>query len=140
MNSRESPRPSGLPHALGAYFIWGLFPLYLLFLRHVPPLEFVGWRIALTVPVCLVIVAFTRPGRELRLALGNPKALTSLALSALLIGGNWLIYVIAIHSGHVFATSLGYYINPLVNVLAGTLFLGERLSRTQWCAVALATA
>src|SRR5262245_47889112 len=109
MNPSESPQPSGLPHALGAYFIWGLFPLYLLFLKHVPPLEFVGWRVALTVPVCLLIVAATRQGRALRLALGSPKVLASLALSALLIGGNWLIYVIAIHSGHVFATSLGYY-------------------------------
>jgi chloramphenicol-sensitive protein RarD len=140
MNPPESDRPSGLPHAIGAYFIWGLFPLYLLFLKSVPPLEFVGWRVILTVPVCLAIVAATRQGTPLRRALGNPKALASLGASALLIGGNWLIYVLAIQSNHVFAVSLGYYINPLVNVLAGTLFLGERLSRTQWCAVALAAA
>ena len=63
-----------------------------------------------------------------------------LALSALLIGSNWLIFVIAINNGHVLATSLGYYINPLINVVLGTAFLGERLSRVQWTAVALAGA
>jgi chloramphenicol-sensitive protein RarD len=140
MNLPESEKPSGLPYALGAYLIWGLFPLYLLFLRDVPPFEFVGWRIVLTVPVCLAIVAVTRQGKALRLAMGSPKVLASLTVSALLIGANWLIYVVAIQSNHVFAASLGYYINPLVNVLAGTLFLGERLSRPQWCAVALAAA
>ena len=141
MNHPASDQPSGLPHALGAYFIWGLFPLYLLYLRHVPAFEFVGWRIVFTLPVCLLIVAATpRRRQDLRLAIGNPKALGALAISALLIGGNWLIYVVAIQSNHVFAASLGYYINPLVNVLAGTLFLGERLSRMQWFAVALAAA
>jgi chloramphenicol-sensitive protein RarD len=63
-----------------------------------------------------------------------------LLLGALLIGSNWLIYVIAVDTHHIFATSLGYYINPLVNVLAGTIFLGERLTRRQWAAVVLATA
>lgn len=140
MNTREPKTPSGLPHAVGAYFIWGLFPLYLLFLKSVPAFEFVGWRVLMTLPVCLIIVAATRQLRELRLAIGNPKALAWLALSAVLIGTNWVIFVVAVQEGHVFATSLGYYINPLVNVLAGTLFLGERLSRRQWTAVALATA
>lgn len=140
MNQVPTSQPSGLPHAIGAYFIWGLFPLYLLLLKSVPAVEFVGWRVVLTLPVCLAIVVATRQGGELRRALGDRRTLAWLALSALLIGGNWLIYVVAIQSNHVFAASLGYYINPLVNVLAGTLFLGERLSRTQWAAVGLAAA
>lgn len=130
----------GLPYALGAYAIWGLLPLYLLLVRQVPPFGFVGWRIVFTVPVCLAAVIILRQGAELRRALANRRLVGLLLVSALLIGGNWLVYVAAIQAGHVFASSLGYYINPLVNVLAGTLFLGERLNRRQWCAVALAAA
>jgi len=138
MDNETSDRPSGLPYALGAYTIWGLFPLYLMNIRHVPPLEFVGWRVVLTLPVCLVILVMRRQLGHLLAALRNPRAVRILAASALIIGVNWLVYVTAIQTGHVFAASLGYYINPLVNVLAGTIFLKERLSRTQWFAVAVA--
>lgn len=138
-NAAET-RQSGLSQALGAYLIWGLFPLYLMLVRHVPALEFVGWRIIFTVPVCVVIVLLRRQVPDVIAALRAPRVLALLLLSALLIGGNWLTYIFAIQSGHVFAASLGYYINPLVNVLAGTLFLGERMTRIQWIAVALATA
>jgi chloramphenicol-sensitive protein RarD len=140
MHSTPSPAPSGLRFAIGAYLMWGLFPLYLRLLQAVPPFEFVGWRIIFTLPVCLIIVVLRRQGAELRDALANPRVVALLALSALLIGGNWLVYIIAIQEGHIFAASLGYYINPLINVLAGTAFLGERLSRRQWVAVALAAA
>jgi chloramphenicol-sensitive protein RarD len=131
---------NGLPFALGAYLLWGLLPLYLMLVHWVPALEFVGWRVIWTVPVCLIIVAVRRQGREVLAAAANPRVLGLLALSALLIGGNWLVYVIAIQAGHVFAASLGYYINPLVNVLVGTIFLREKLSRRQWAAVAIAAA
>lgn len=136
----SSDRPSGLPHAVGAYLVWGLLPLYLRLVHSVPPFEFVGWRLIFTLPVCLVIVALRRQGAEVMAALGNPRALALLLTSALLIGGNWLLYISAIQGGQVFATSLGYYINPLMNVLAGTIFLGERLNRWQWTAVAIAAA
>jgi chloramphenicol-sensitive protein RarD len=106
----------------------------------VPPFEFVGWRLVFTLPVCLVVVAARRQGADVLTAMGNPRALGLLLASALLIGGNWLIYITAIQTRQVFATSLGYYINPLMNVLAGTLFLGERLSARQWTAVAVAGA
>jgi len=132
--------PSGLRHAIGAYLIWGLLPLYLSFVRHVPALEFVGWRLIFTLPICLAIVALRRQGAMVVAAVTNPRTLGLLTVSALLIGGNWLIYVGAIQAGHVFAASLGYYINPLMNVLAGTLFLGERLNARQWTAVAVAAA
>jgi chloramphenicol-sensitive protein RarD len=135
-----SRRPSGVPHALGAYLVWGLLPLYLRLVHVVPPFEFVGWRLIFTLPVCLIVVIARRQEREVAAALGSPRALALLLVSALLIGGNWLIYVTAIQTGQVFASSLGYYINPLMNVLAGTLFLGERLTPRQWAAVAIATA
>lgn len=132
-------QPSGLPHAFGAYLIWGLLPLYMRHVHHVPPFEFVGWRVIFTLPACLLFVVAMRQGRELLAALSSLRTLGFLLASALFIGINWLVYVYAIQTGHVFAASLGYYINPLVNVLAGTLFLKERLNQRQWAAVALAT-
>ncbi|MEO6094006.1 MAG: EamA family transporter RarD [Novosphingobium sp.] len=136
----SSARPSGLRFALGAYFIWGLLPLYLRLVHAVPAFEFVGWRVIFTLPVCLIVVVLRRQGAEVRAAFSNPRVVGLLTLSALLIGGNWLVYILAVQRGHIFAGSLGYYINPLVNVLAGTVFLGERLTRRQWTAVALAAA
>lgn len=128
----------GLTSAIAAYVCWGLLPLYFRALHAVPPFELVGWRVIFTVPVCLVIIAVRKQAVEVFSALKKPRVLGQLATSAALIGANWLIYVVAINNGHVLATSLGYYINPLFNVLLGTMFLGERLSRVQWTAVALA--
>jgi chloramphenicol-sensitive protein RarD len=138
MNETLSIRRAGLGFAIGAYLAWGLLPLYLRLVSAIPAWEFVGWRVLFTLPVCLVLVAGTRRFTQVRAALVSPRLLAALAVSALLIGANWLIYIAAIQSGHVLASSLGYYINPLVNVALGTLFLGERLRRAQWLAVAIA--
>ncbi|WP_298283863.1 EamA family transporter RarD [Novosphingobium sp.] len=137
MTSAETFR-RGLVAAICAYICWGLLPLYFKALHVVPPLELVGWRVVFTLPVCMAIVMVRGQLSELRAAFANPRVLGLMALSALLIATNWLIYVIAINTGHVLATSLGYYINPLINVVLGTVFLGERLSRVQWGAVVLA--
>lgn len=126
--------------AIGAYLIWGLLPLYLQLVREVPPFEFVGWRIIFTLPLCLMFIALRGQGADLAAALRNRAVMLRLAASSVFIGINWLIYIAAIQSGHIYAASLGYYINPLVNVLAGTLFLREKLSARQWIAVALASA
>ncbi|MGV3513041.1 MAG: EamA family transporter RarD [Novosphingobium sp.] len=139
MNESSTLR-RGLAAALAAYVMWGLLPLYFRALHAVPPMELVGWRVLFTVPVCFVIISFRKQWPDVRAALSSGHVLGLLVLSALLIGSNWLIFVIAINSGHVLATSLGYYINPLINVVLGTVFLGERLSRVQWTAVALAGA
>ena len=133
----EHPK-TGLAAALGAYLIWGFLPLYLILVREVPAFEFVGWRIIWTLPLCLLIVAYRKQLPQLRAALGDRKAMGWLLLSATLIAVNWVVYVWAIQKGHVYAASLGYYINPLFNVLLGTLLLKEKLSRLQWAAVALA--
>lgn len=138
MTSSNSTSLSGLAPAIGAYLIWTLFPLYFALLHTVSPFEVVAWRVLWTLPFCLVMVAAMRQGRELWQALTNPRLLGALALSGLLIGTNWLLYVIAVMHGHVLATSLGYYINPLVNIFAAALILREKLSRMQWFAVALA--
>ncbi len=131
-------RPSGLPHALSAYVMWGLFPLWLMPIRHVPAWEAIGWRIVFTLPFCAVLLLVQRQTDAVRAVLADRRAVLALAAGAVLIGGNWLIYFAAINGGHVLAASLGYYINPLANVLAGALFLKERLSRRAWAAVGLA--
>ena len=136
--SAKSVFASGLAPALGAYLIWGFLPLYLLLVQSVPPFEFVGWRIIWTLPLCLLIVAYRRQFPELLAALKSPRSLLALLASSVLIAINWFVYIWAIMAGEVFATSIGYYLNPLVNVLLGTLVLGEKLSRRQWLAVAIA--
>ena len=129
---------TGLAAAFGAYVIWGFLPLYLILVRSVPAFEFVGWRIIWTLPLCLLIVLARKQWPDLRTALRNRRTVAWLAASATLIAINWVVYVWAIQNGQVYAASLGYYINPLVNVLLGTLLLGEKLTRAQWVAVGLA--
>ncbi len=131
-------QPSGLPAALGAYIIWGFLPVFLLLVVSVPPFEFVGWRIIWTLPFCLLIVAFRKQFGELRKAFSDARTMVMLLFSALLIAANWFVYVWAIMQEQVYAASLGYYLNPLLNVLLGTLLLGEKLSKLQWLAVAIA--
>lgn len=131
-------RQGGLPLAIAAYLCWGFLPLYIRLLRDVPAFELVGWRVIFTLPLCLAIILVRRQIADLKAALSDSHVLRRLALAALLLGANWVIYVAAVNAGQFYAASLGYYINPLVNVLLGTVFLGERLSRLQWGAVALA--
>lgn len=140
MNESPATARSGLPAALGAYLIWGFLPLYLILVAVVPPFEFVAWRIIWTLPLCLAIVALRRQEPELLAAMRNPRMLGMLTISATLVGINWLVYIWAIYAGEIYAASLGYYINPLVNVLLGTVVLGEKLSRRQWVAVGIAAA
>ncbi len=142
MSPSEKPSPdrTGLVSALSAYVMWGFLPLYLILVKAVPPTEFVAWRIIFTVPICLLIVMLRRQMPEVRAALGNKRVLLTLFGSAFLIGVNWFVYVWAIQNGNVYAASLGYYINPLLNVVLGTVFLGEVLTRRQWFAAALAAA
>ncbi len=134
----DQGQPSGLPHALGAYILWGFLPLYLLLVTNVPPFEFVGWRIIWTLPLCLVIIALRKQFPEIRRAVTHPRVLLMLLVSSVLIAINWFVYIWAIMQGNVYAASLGYYLNPLINVLLGTMLLGERLSKWQWVAVGVA--
>ncbi len=135
-----SPKTGGVGFALSAYLLWGLMPLYFSLVHSVPPIEFVGWRALFTLPVVLLIVTGARQWGELRRILGQPKLVAALCGSASIIALNWLIYLWAVQQGHIFASSLGYYINPLCNVLLGTVLLKERLTRGQWLAVGLAAA
>ena len=121
-----------------AYLIWGLFPLYFKAIQSVPATEIISHRAIWSALFgALLLMAWKHPGwwRELR---DNPRRLVVLTGSGLLIASNWLVYVWAVNNGRMLEASLGYYINPLVNVLLGMLLLGERLRRLQWLAVALA--
>ena len=140
MASHPQKTANGLRFALAAYGIWGFLPLYIALMRHVPAFELVAWRIVFTLPFCLAIALLRRQLGDVARALRDARVLRLLLASSLLIALNWVVYIAAINGGHVFAASLGYYINPLVNVLLGTIFLGERLNRAQWGAVALAGA
>lgn len=129
---------SGFAAGLGAYLLWGFLPLVFHALSAVPPFELVAWRVIVTLPVCALFVAVSRGWAELGASLRNRAVMLRLGASALAIGINWTTYVSAVVHHHVLATSLGYYINPLVNVLFGTVLLGERLGRRQWAAVGFA--
>lgn len=137
--NQASPSRGGAIAAIATYTFWGVLPVYFKLMQMVPALELIGWRIIWTLPVCLVVAGMMRQGAPIRAVLANRMLVLRLALSALLVGANWLIYVAAVNSGHILATSLGYYIIPLINVLLGTVFLGERLGRLQWSAVAVAS-
>lgn len=134
----RSPSGTGLSHALGAYLLWAVLPLYFHAARAASPFEIVAWRTLFSVPLCLVLAAGLGQLGEVAAALRDRKRLGPLCLSAALIGGNWVVYVVAVAHGHVLAASLGYYINPLVNVVLGMVFLRERLRAMQWVAVGLA--
>lgn len=140
MTDHSRSRSSGLPYALGAHFIWGISPAYLRLMRSVSPLELIAWRVVFTLPFCWAILYFRRDIASFMATLRSARTLRMLSLATLFIAGHWIILYWAILSGHVFATSLGYYINPLMNVLAGTIFLGERLTGRQWAAAGLALA
>lgn len=141
-DSPLSPRPglSGLLYALGAYGSWALFPLYFkaILNRGCTPVEALLHRVVWGVWVVGALLLWSRRFGEVRTALREPRALRSLLLSTVLIGVNWYVYAWAVASNHVLEGSLGYFINPLVNVAFGVLLLGERLTRAQIVAIALA--
>ena len=123
--------------ALGCYTIWGGLPLYFRALGHIGPSEMLAHRIIWSVPTGLILIVLARNWRDLRAAM-SPKHLLWLSISALLIGLNWMVYIWAVSQERVIEASLGYYINPLVNVLIGAVFFSERLRIAQWFAVAFA--
>ncbi|MEE9381493.1 MAG: EamA family transporter RarD, partial [Hyphomonadaceae bacterium] len=124
--------------ALIAYTMWGFLPLYFKAIEHISPDLILAHRIAWSVPTGALLIAFARNWRDVKAAL-TPSRLGWLTLSAILIAANWMTYIWAVGEGRVMEASLGYYINPLVNVLIGAAFFSERLRTMQWLAVAVAT-
>lgn len=129
---------SGFIAALSAYIIWGIFPLYMKAVAHIPVMEVVVHRIVWSVPLALLVIIAIGHVRDLWVALKSPKMLAMACLTSALITANWSIYIWAIANNHAVDAALGYYINPLFNVMLGLIFLRERLNGVQWCAVGLA--
>jgi chloramphenicol-sensitive protein RarD len=129
---------SGFVYSLSAYILWGFLPLYMKAVSHFPAYEVVAHRIIWSVPVAGVILIALRRTADLRAAFRSPRTLALAALTAGLISVNWGIYIWAVAADRVLETALGYYINPLINVLLGAVFLGERFNRLQAAAIALA--
>jgi len=136
---RESAR-AGILFGLGAYLWWGAIPIFFKALAEIGPTAVVAHRILWSLGLLAVVLTLWRRWSSFGAALRHPRIVGMLAVTALLISCNWLAYVWAIVHDHVMAASLGYYLNPLVNVLLGVLLLKEQLSRLQWGAVALAGA
>ena len=135
----ESAR-RGLYFGLAAYGLWGVLPIYFKALAEVPPVDIVAHRIIWSLPFLALLLTTMAGWRQVREAMASRRTMALLLLTALLIAVNWLLYVYAVVSGHILAGSLGYYLNPLMNVLLGRVVLKERLSGLQWAAVAMAAA
>jgi chloramphenicol-sensitive protein RarD len=133
-NSRD-----GLISAVIAYTIWGFLPIYFLMIRSVASEEVLLHRIIWAVPFGAIIIHFRQQWPEVLRAIRHRATLAWLAVAAVFIAINWFIYIVAVQHGNIFQASLGYYINPLMYVLVGVAFMGERLSRMQLVAVVFAT-
>lgn len=129
----------GVTAGLAAYLMWGFLPVYFVLVREVDPTEVLAHRVIWAVPFGALILSFRRQWAEVGRALTHRAMLGWLSLSAIFIGMNWFVYIWAIQDGRILETSLGYYINPLTNMLVGYFLFGERLRRFQGVAVALAT-
>ena len=145
MNAAASKPQSdhdGRGFALGfaAYGLWGVLPIYFKAIKAIPAVDIVAHRVLWSLPFLAVLITLAKGWAEIRRVAGSGKTLAMLALTALLIGGNWLLYTYAVTSGHILAASFGYYLNPLANVLLGRFVLKEKLGRLQWIAVAIAAA
>lgn len=130
----------GLWVALAAFVVWGLMPLYWHLLKAVPSLQIVAHRVVWSALLVAAWLWWTQGRGWFAKVLAQPRLARLLALSGLCIGVNWGLYIWAVNAGHVVETSLGYFINPLLNVVIGTLFLRERLRPVQWVSVAIAGA
>lgn len=131
-------RRNGLIATAGAFVFWGTVPIYWKAVAVIPADEMIGWRVLWALPFAALFLVWFRGAREVGQALRRPRLLGLLALSAALVGINWFLFVRAVADDRVMETSLGYYINPLVNVLLGFAFLRERPRRLQWIAILLA--
>jgi chloramphenicol-sensitive protein RarD len=128
---------TGILSAALAFIAWGLFPLYFHAINEVPPVQILAHRMLWSLLFLLIVLAVRRQWSWLNLV-RQPRVLRSFIASAILLSANWLVYIWSVNNGHVIEASLGYFINPLVNIMFGYLLLKERLRRGQWAAIAVA--
>jgi chloramphenicol-sensitive protein RarD len=138
MDDHHKATKAGLISGIFAYIMWGLFPIYFKVTEHVPPIEILAHRIAWSVPFGALIIHFRHQWSDIRAIFTHIRTLGMLALAALFIAMNWGLYIWAIQDGQIFQASLGYYINPLIFVLIGVVFMNEHLSRLKLIAVIFA--
>ena len=131
---------AGLAFGLLAYGLWGVLPIYFKQLAQVPAVDIVAHRIVWSLLFLAALLAFTRGWSEVRDGIRDRRTILLLLTTSVLIAINWLLYVYAVTSGHILAGSLGYYLNPLMNIVLGRFILNERLTGLQWAAVAIAAA
>ncbi len=124
---RNEDSLAGFGFALGAYLLWGVLPLYMKALAHIPPVEVIAHRIIWSVPIAGALLIVTGRTADLRHAITTPRMLGMAAVTAALVSINWGIYVWSIGSGHALDAALGYYINPLFSIFLGAVLLRERL-------------
>lgn len=137
MTTTAAPDRKGLAFALAAYASWGVLPLYLHMLKGVPASQVVANRVVWSLLLLVAVVLIAGRVRQI-LSVVRGRTLLLLTASTLLIGTNWLLYIWAVLNEHILAASLGYFINPLVNVALGVIVLGERMRRWQGVAIAIA--
>jgi chloramphenicol-sensitive protein RarD len=130
----------GVCYAVGAYATWGLLPVYLKWLQHVPALQLVSHRVLWSCLMLYTAILLSRRWQDFQTAVLTPRVVKVYLAAAALIGVNWLVYVWAVNSGFIIETSLGYFINPLVSVLLGVVLLHERLRPWQLIAIGFAAA
>ena len=135
-----STAAAGTAFALAAYGLWGLAPAYWKQLAPIPAAELTSWRALCSAAFGIALLVLTRRSHELTRVLRSARSALPIALSAALLGVNWLVFIYAVQVGRITDTSLGYYVNPLVSVALGFIVLGERLRPGQWLAVAVASA
>ena len=128
----------GILLAVAAYTMWGIAPIYFKSLSEVSPFEILSHRVVWSFFLLAFLLHMSHGWRKVRDTLTSKPKMLYLVATSILVGANWLIFIWAVNSNHMLDASLGYYINPLINVLLGMFFLGERLRKLQWFAVSLA--
>ena len=129
----------GILNGLAAYALWGFFPIYWKLLHQVPALQVIAHRISWSFILLIAFILLTKQWRDFRSAALTAKTLGIYSIAAVLLTVNWLVYVWGVNAGFIVETSLGYFINPLLSVLLGVVFLRERLRPAQWVPVGLAS-
>jgi chloramphenicol-sensitive protein RarD len=129
---------TGIINAILAFLCWGLFPLYFHALNEVPPGQILAHRVLWSLLFLAAVLTVRRQWKWLPEVMRQPRVIGSFVASAFLLSANWLVYIWAVNNGHVIEASLGYFINPLVNIMFGYLLLKERLRIGQWAAIAIA--
>lgn len=136
-SSRDASLRNGFTSIIGTYLIWGMLPLYFVLMAPASPVEIVVARVVFSLVFCALLLPLFKATGPFLKALRSPRIMLILTAASFLICANWLIYVMATTTGHTIDVSLGYFINPLVSVVLGVLFLQERLRTAQWISVGI---